>query len=170
LCAFALVILLNMSKTKNLVPKNYANKEKIPPAYDYIKPLIAWWTIRNVSFPELNPLKNIISAYISQAEKSGEAEDVSGLLSRYEYGKMDRGEWKDLYAPSSMLKVGILMAYLKIAVTDPDVLNEMLYTHQQMISGQFFKPKQTFRWRIQCQRLVSANDWTIGQWCFNSSQ
>ena len=132
--------LVKYEQDKGLVPKTEQIRESSP-VYQYIKPLILVDN-SNVYFPELNPLKNIIAAYISNAKQSGEAEDVSVY-----YRDMNTGKWtgvneNDLYAPSSMLKVGILMAYLKIAVTDPDVLNEMLLYKPTDDSSQFFKPKQ----------------------------
>jgi len=137
---FCIGYLVKYEQDKGLVPKTIQIRENSP-AYEYIKPLILVDN-SNTSFPELNSLKNTIATYISQAEKSGEAEDISVY-----YRDMNTGKWtgvneNDLYAPSSMLKVGILMSYLKMAVTDPDVLNEMISYTPKNDSSQFFKPKQ----------------------------
>lgn len=109
--------------------------------YPYISPLIL---VDNASstYPALDPLKNSMAAYISKAEQNGEAEDISVY-----YRDMVKGQWtgvneNDTYAPSSMLKVGILMSYLKIAETDPDVLTEEIKYTPTDDSGQFYKPVQ----------------------------
>jgi len=125
---------------KNLVPRTQQIRDTSP-AYQYISPLILVDN-SNVSYPELDPLKDIISSHVSQAEQTLGATDVSVY-----YRDMGTGTWtgvneNDLYAPSSMLKVGVLMAYLKIAVTNPDILNEQLTYTPTDDSGQFFKPNQ----------------------------
>jgi beta-lactamase class A len=118
--------------------------------YQYVRPLIL---VDNASstFPELNPLKDTLSSYISQAEKSGKAEDISVY-----YRDMITGEWtgvneNDSYSPSSMLKVGVLMAYLKIAETDPDILDQEITYTPTDDSGQYFKP----------MHVLTAGEYTV---------
>ena len=132
--------ILKYEQDKGLVPKTTQIRDASA-QYQYIDPLILVDN-SNVSYPQLDPLKDIVNTHIAQAEQTLKVEDVSVY-----YRDMVTGEWtgineNDEYAPSSMLKVGILMAYLKIAVTDPDVLNEMLPYTPTDDSGQFYKPKQ----------------------------
>ncbi len=109
-------------------------------AYPYIKSLIL---VDNASstYPILDPLKNTISSYVSQEEQSGNAEDISVY-----YRSMTTGAWtgvneNDIYAPSSMLKVGVLMSYLKLVETDPDILTEEITYTPTDDWGQYYKPK-----------------------------
>ncbi len=110
-------------------------------AYPYIRSLIL---VDNASstFPQLDSLKNSISSYVSQEEQSGNAEDISVY-----YRNMITGEWtgvnkNDTYAPSSMLKVGVLMSYLKLVETDPDILTQEITYTPTDDSGQYYKPKE----------------------------
>lgn len=132
--------LIRTEQDKNLVPKTTQIRAGSSD-YQFINPLILVDN-SNVSYPELNPLKNIIATHVDQAKKNLGAEDVSVY-----YRDMTSGKWtgvneNDQYAPSSMLKVGVLMAYLKISLTEPDILAEELAYTPHDDSGQFFKPKQ----------------------------
>ena len=140
LVCFCLGWLVKYEQDKDLVPKTQQIRAGSGD-YEFIDPLILIDN-SNVSYPELNPLKSIIATHVSQAEKTLGAEDVSVY-----YRDMTTGKWtgvneNDQYAPSSTLKVGILMAYLKIALTDPNILDETLTYTPTDDSGQFFKPKQ----------------------------
>ena len=137
---FCLGWFFKYEQDKNLVPQTMQIRNSLP-EYQFIRPLILVDN-SNVTYPELDDLKKIINAHISQAKQTLKVEDVSVY-----YRDMVTGKWtgineNDLYAPSSMLKVGILMAYLKAAVTNPDVLNQMLSYAPTDDSGQFFKPNQ----------------------------
>ncbi len=132
--------LVRYEQDRDLVPKTIQIRAGASD-YQFINPLILVDNA-NTSFPELNPLKNIIATHITQAKQALGVEDVSVY-----YRDMATGKWtgvneNDQYAPSSMLKVGILMAYLKIAITNPDILNQLLPYKPTNDSGQFFKPKQ----------------------------
>ena len=66
------------------------------------------------------------------------------------FRNLDSSEWfgigeDDLYAPGSMLKVSTLIAYLKLAEENPEILLKTApYKILKNDEGQFYKPKKLF--------------------------
>ena len=138
--SFCVGWLSRFEQDKNLVQRTTQVRDNTTP-YQFIRPLILVDNSGS-NFPQLDPLKTIINSDVSAAEQSKNASDVSVY-----YRDMITGAWtgvnqNDTYAPSSMLKVGVLMSYLKIAETNPDILSEKLTYTPQDDSGQYYKPKQ----------------------------
>jgi beta-lactamase class A len=74
----------------------------------------------------LNPLKDTFSAYVTPAKNRGDASSISVY-----YRDMNTGEWTGLdetvnYEPASMLKVVLMIAYLKQSVENPGVLTQKI--------------------------------------------
>ena len=82
-------------------------------------------------FPEYKDLKNNINDYINKNIKEGKAEKVSLY-----FRDLNSSHWagvneKELYTPSSMLKVAVLLTYLKISEKNPDILlKKVKYVHK----------------------------------------
>ena len=128
--------------------------------YKYINPFL-FLDNAEEDFPELDPLKNQVSKYIDEAMEKGEAEKTS-----FYFRDMNTSKWTgvnedELYAPASMLKVAIMVVYLKLAKDDPSILNQKFYYKQEDYPGQFYKSK-TFP-----DGLYSASD-LIKQMIVNS--
>ena len=112
------------------------------PDYKFINPLILMTDKRKINFEEYTDLESKISNYISTAKKGGSVKDVSIY-----FMDLNSAEWigvneESLYAPSSMLKVSVLLGYLKLAEDNPLVLSEKLYYNPTSIGGQYYKPRQ----------------------------
>jgi beta-lactamase class A len=108
-------------------------------AYKFINPLLY---VDNASstYPELSDLNSSLSTFIQSKQASGDATDVSVY-----YRDMTNGHWtginqNDTYEPSSMLKVLVLMAYLKHALSDPSILSHELPYSKAADESQTYKP------------------------------
>lgn len=131
------------------------------PDYHYINPLLI---IDNsgLIFPEYKPLKSLVNDYVSKIK------DQNTSVSMY-FRDMNTGKWTGInenepYAPSSMLKVPILIAYLKEASENPDILSEKIYYSQKDSASQYYKPQplkegyQTIRDLLKNMIIESDND------------
>lgn len=99
--------------------------------YTYINPLLLCRIDENGEFSEFFPLKKEIERITSTAQNSGTI--ISGSVY---FRDLLNGRWtgvheNDLYSPASLLKVPILIAYLKASEKDPNLLSERtLYTQE----------------------------------------
>lgn len=108
--------------------------------YKFINPLLLVLDTRNIESKRYFGLKGQIDSYISKVRSEGKANDVS-----FYFRDLDQSEWvgvnqEDLYAPGSMLKVSVLIAYFKLADENPDILDKKLYYQSTNDPGQKFKP------------------------------
>lgn len=94
------------------------------------------------TFEELNPIKRDIEAIVSENISRGKAERVSVYFRDLNTGKWTGSKEDDLYMPSSMLKVAVLMAYLKLAEENPDIVGEKLLYNENKNNHQYYIPKQ----------------------------
>lgn len=83
-------------------------------------------------------LKSDLSSYIATAKSKGDVTDVSVY-----YRDMNTGEWTGIdentpYEPASMLKVTMMIAYLKGSVDHPDVLTKQLY-YKPLAEGEYYE-------------------------------
>ena len=120
--------------------------------YTYINPLLLCQHYEDGKF-------EAFAAFKTEAERTtAVAQDAGTIISGSVYIRdLTSGRWTginedDLYTPASLLKVPILIAYLKQAEKDPAVLREWLYYEQQ--PGQ--KPPLIDRFI-----LVSGNYYTV---------
>lgn len=95
-------------------------------SYAFTKPLLFCGVNAAEEAPELEDLKDDLVAVIAQ----GEAESGVSAMSVY-FRNLDSGAWfatNDTmsFAPASLMKVPILMAYLKQAETDVDLLGRSI--------------------------------------------
>ena len=91
------------------------------PAPRYTNPLL-----RHVKFKELRPFKALISKKIDEAIKNGEVEAAAIY-----FRSLSEGMWfgiaeREAFAPSSILKIPIMMTYYKLAERDPAMLRKKL--------------------------------------------
>jgi len=111
------------------------------PDNKFINPLILVADNRKIEFDEYKDLKNKVSDYINKNSKNDSKNSIS-----FYFRDLNGGEWvgvnEDLkYAPSSMLKVAVLIAYSKLADNDPKSLLEKVYYQPTDVSGQNYKPQ-----------------------------
>jgi hypothetical protein len=109
--------------------------------YKFINPLLYVVDTRNIELPEYAALKKSIQNYISTAEKQGKAKDIS-----FYFRDLNQAGWvgvnqENLYAPGSMLKVSVLIAYFKMAdENNPNALSNLAYYKPTDDLGQTYKP------------------------------
>ncbi len=96
---------------------------------------------------EFRPFKNKIKELIGQKLAVGDISSVSVYLRDLDNGASLGVNSKELYSPASLLKVPLMMAWLKRAERDPAVLKRMLPYDgtKDMTAMQNIKPRETLR-------------------------
>lgn len=95
--------------------------------------------------PEFNSLRSVLSVAVLQAKDKGQISSASVY-----FRDLNSGHWTGvnedlLYDPSSMLKVAMMMGYLKKAdeTDNPGLLDQPLAYIYQPDPGQYYKPATT---------------------------
>ena len=134
------------------------------PEYKYINPLLLNDNFGS-SFPQYVNLKKSIEDYISNAINKNNAQSVSMYFRDLNTGKWTGVGENEPYVPSSMLKVGVLIAYFKVAEKDSSILDKKLLYTPKNNPLQFYKPTHlltpgyhTVRDLIQQMIVESDND------------
>jgi beta-lactamase class A len=101
--------------------------------YKLVSPLLVCSSTEDQNYGEYQALDTSISTIVHTALKSGAATSVSV------YFRGDGGQWVDNnpneeYAPASLLKVPIMIAYYKAAESDPSILSKRL-TYSGAVDG-----------------------------------
>jgi len=95
--------------------------------YKFISPILACEIAPDqIDFPELNPLKQKITDRVETATQNGDAMNISVY-----FRGMNGGGWIGVnengkYLPASLAKVFIMMAYYRVAETNPAMLSNTL--------------------------------------------
>lgn len=114
-------------KTDKKAINKIATTQQLRLGYDsaeLINPLLACDISEGIDFPELDPLKNKISNLVSEQKNNGLANRVSVY-----YRNLNDGHWtgvdeNDRFVPASLVKVPLLIAYMKKAQADPKILEQ----------------------------------------------
>lgn len=96
--------------------------------YKYITPLLACEIGTESAFPELNPVKSAVNDAIQENIRAGNAADVSVYFRELNTARWFEINGNDTYAPASLLKVFVMMAYYKSAneTDNPGLLQEVV--------------------------------------------
>lgn len=110
--------------------------------YKYINPLLFSRTDKSLYAQEFKKLYASLDDEIASSTESGYADKVSVY-----YRDLNSSHWTGInedekYDPSSMLKVAVLIAYLKDIEKEPDLLNHSLYYDGSNYSGQYYVPNK----------------------------
>jgi beta-lactamase class A len=109
-----------------------ASKEDRQSGYKFINPLLE--CNDNLSFPELRSFDSTLRSQIQQIKKDGEADSVSLYFRDLNNGPwIGIGENEDFW-PASLLKLPLMIAYLKKSETEPDLLNKKISYSGKSIS------------------------------------
>ncbi|MBI2465284.1 serine hydrolase [Candidatus Shapirobacteria bacterium] len=111
-----------LSKNPNKI--NPFTESRLPAGYKYINPLLECDTDAVSSDTNLDQLRNSINKYIDSKIKSKELSHVSVY-----YRDMNNGPWfginqNELFSPASLIKVPLMIAYFKLAESDPSILSK----------------------------------------------
>lgn len=95
--------------------------------FTYINPLLFCGVSENKEFAEFQPMEETMQTYIQGALSQKAATNISVY-----YRDIDSGRWfgvseNELYTPASLYKVPIMIAYLKIAESNPTILSKRVY-------------------------------------------
>ncbi|MBI5126760.1 MAG: serine hydrolase [Candidatus Taylorbacteria bacterium] len=110
------------------------------PDFKYINPLLFVDNSRE-DFPEYSSLEEEIENYTKKAIAVGDAKKISVYfrdLNSSHWGGVNKDE---LYAPSSMLKVAVLLSYLKLSEKNPDTLSKNILYQRKDTYGEYYTPK-----------------------------
>jgi len=115
------------SKTDEKAINEMQKTQQLRLGYDsteLINPLLACDASESIDYRELDLLKNKISALISEQKKNGLADRISAY-----YRNLNNGHWtgideNDRFVSASLIKVPLLIAYMKKAQTDPAILDQ----------------------------------------------
>ena len=107
------------------------------PQYKLINPLIFIDTDQGF-FTEYDTYDKAVSSFVDTAEKSNQASSVSVYFRDLNSGHWTGTNENEVFNPSSMLKVAVLIAYLKGAMQDKQLLSKKLYYPGQDWTGQYY--------------------------------
>lgn len=95
-------------------------------SYQFIKPLIGFEVGDKKEFDEYKPLEQKISSIIKTYEDEGKASSISVYFRNVDSGRWTGVNEDDQYAPASLYKVALMIAYLKQVESHPEVLDRMI--------------------------------------------
>ncbi len=119
--------------------------------------------------PELKPFKSKIQTIVDNAKSSGRAKEISVLFRSMGNGYQFGINRKEKYYPASLLKVPVMMAYLKQAVVSPGLMDKKVKFGKpyvgvppNMVANKVELGKEyTIRELIEKMVVVSDNDATL---------
>jgi beta-lactamase class A len=106
--------------------------------YPLINPLLGAEIGDKDLFSEYKPLESSVAEYVNSAKKEGNASAVSVYFRDLNSGKWTGVNENDTYAPASMLKVVVMLAYLDKAEDNPATLSKSLLYSDTDNSNEFF--------------------------------
>lgn len=110
------------------------------PEFKYINPLLFIDNSKE-DFSEYKPLEKDMREYIDKAEEDNKATKVSVYFRDLNTSRWGGINERELYAPSSMLKVAVLMSYLRLAEKDPEILDKKVWYEKSDRYGEYYKPE-----------------------------
>ncbi len=116
---------------KTLTSPVISIKRANDPEYTYINPLLSCSISENKEFTEYKPLETKINKII------GNAGPKVTSVSVY-YRELTTGRWfgineEETYSPASLMKVPIMIAYYKLAESNPSILSEALSSTSSLV-------------------------------------
>ncbi len=126
--------------------------------YTYISPLLACDIGTEESFPELAPIKASVEQVIAAATQDGSVSDVSVYVRALKSARWFEIDGQTTYAPASLLKVFIMMAYYK---EDDDRGNGSVLGRSIVFEGSA-NPQQDMPGEV-IPHLVAGQHYTVAQ-------
>ena len=129
MAVFAILLLALIAGAAFLFPRHHryvpqVNKARLTnPLLEYMK------------FKELRPFRDKIEALIAKLKKEGDADEVAIY-----FRSLSDGIWigineREAFCPASLLKVPVMMAYFKLAETNPAILTKKILYEIQDTGG-----------------------------------
>ncbi|MBX4199070.1 class A beta-lactamase-related serine hydrolase [Candidatus Parcubacteria bacterium] len=131
----------------------HVHSQSIPPPisvredsgqYHFVNPSL-FTEISKAAYPDLNPLGSKLASQRKQLIEDDKAIDISIY-----FRTMNDGHWTgvnedEVYSPGSLLKVTVLLSYLRAAELEPSILKKYLNYEAKEDPGQYYKPQHTLR-------------------------
>lgn len=111
--------------------------------YQLVNPLLLTTTFRKA--PEYAALTQKLNTYIDTSRDHGDSTSISVYLKDLNTAHWTGINEDKLYDPSSMLKVAVMIGYLKEAETDPTILQKKLVYKAYVDPGQHYKPQNPLK-------------------------
>jgi beta-lactamase class A len=120
LSGFLISYLVFKPSVKNKANLHVGSDIYVPPL---LNPLLNEYQKRNFDLRELHNFRSKIENYISQRGK-----EIPGLHVSYYFRDLNQGLWigineKETFAPASLMKIPVMIAVLKKAQREPEILN-----------------------------------------------
>ncbi len=132
------------------------------PEYRFTRPLL-FTDNSKITYEKLDPLKDKIKKYVFEKQSQNKASNIS-----FYYRDLTTGEWTGVnedahYEPSSMLKIMVLMVYLNLAQSDPNIVAKKLPYDGVYTKSQYYQPAQILlngNYRVDelLKRLITESD------------
>ncbi len=94
--------------------------------YNFINPILSCEIGTQDTFVELDPVRSTVEKYIRSVEAGGTT-DAAMYFRLLNSGRWFGIDEDQTYAPASLLKVIVMVSYLKAAETDPGILARTIY-------------------------------------------
>lgn len=112
-------------------------------SYNFINPLLECSEINNISNKKINKIKSRVLNFITDDKKNS-----SDFIAVY-FRDLNNGPWfgvneKENFTPKSLLKVPLLMCWLKIIEANPGIIEQKVFFEKSFPGQywQYYKPKQ----------------------------
>ncbi|MDE2071293.1 MAG: serine hydrolase [Patescibacteria group bacterium] len=108
--------------------------------YPLISPLLLCNASDQRNFNQDSALAGKINGFVQDRVSKGAAEKMSVYLVNYQTGQWAGVDEDERYDPASMLKVPLMVAFLKYAQSDPGILSQQLaFNGTDQNAGEYFK-------------------------------
>lgn len=123
--------------------------------YTYINPLLGCETTREIGSQEVLSLKKSVSEIIAAAEAQKKLSDI-GIY----YRDLNSGQWFGIhhdkpFAPASLFKVPVLIAYLRLSEINPGILQKRVFFQKSSLS---YKPRIVPDKQISLQSVHTVSE------------
>ncbi len=119
-----------------------------PRPHKLVNPLLACQDAQDIrKLKQFEPFKNKVLQLITDKVKSGAVSDVALFFHDFYDGTSIDINQDDIFEPASLIKLPVMVAYLKLAGKEPGILRKK-FTYDgktDMTAGQFFKPGETLK-------------------------
>lgn len=110
--------------------------------YQFINPLLSCDIDENIPYGDLSPIRTAVSKEIDVLVREGKAQRIGYYFRDIDYGHWTGVHESDRFIPASMMKLPILISYLRESQTNASLLSSTMALPQgaDANEGEYFKP------------------------------
>ena len=113
-----------------------------------------------------SPLKSKVNDIIQQLQAEGRVSDVSVYLREFDHGKWTYLNPNEQFHPASLMKVALMICYLRMAETNPGLLDQELYFEKpepgkittQYYTGKTIEPGKKYKIHELLYHMIAYSD------------